>query len=230
DDVPDSIRASLRASVATVVGMATENAIDSYYMQKTLEEENQQDELSVIVLMREEEGALIFQLMTNGLSLEEFEFRKSGVGRPVTRLGGMGQGMVIAAGAVSHWKATVNLFDRKELVGDEDGAVFELRMPRQGLEENLAFLRQLFSSSPLEAGRPAPEDVGGIDFHPAYLNIRTAGKGIDIPFVPDPGVLDTMDIPGLTPFIFNITPVYNLPYILSGQEGRRQEFLSRRQR
>lgn len=230
DNVPDSIRASLRASVATVVGMATENAIDSYYMQKTLEEENQQDELSVIVLMREEEGALIFQLMTNGLSLEEFEFRKSGVGRPVTRLGGMGQGMVIAAGAVSHWKATVNLFDRKELVGDEDGAVFELRMPRQGVQERFAYLRQIISSSPLEAGRLAPEEVGGIDFHPSYLNIRTAGKGIDIPFVPDPGILDTMDIPGLTPFIFNITPVYNLPYILSGQEGRRQEFLSRRQR
>jgi len=218
DDVPKGIRASLKASVATVLGMATENAIDSFYMQKTTGEDVFPDELSIGVLMREEDGALIFHLVTNGLSLEEFEFRKSGVGKPVTRLGGMGQGMAIAGGAAFHWKSTVRLFDRKEHIGDEDGAVFELRMPRQGLQERFAYLRQIISSSPLEAGRLAPEEVGVIDFHPAYLNIRTAGKGIDIPFVSDPGIMDTMDIPGLTPFIFNITPVYNLPYILGAGE------------
>ncbi|MFA5261060.1 MAG: hypothetical protein WC450_07530 [Candidatus Omnitrophota bacterium] len=230
EDVPDNIRASLRASVATVVGMATENAIDSYYMQKTLNEDVLQDELSIAIFMREEEGALVFQLMTNGLSLEEFEFRKSGVGRPVTRLGGMGQGMAIAARAASYWKSTVNLFDRKEYIGDENGAVFEMRMPRQRLEEAFASLRQFAPSSPLSADTRNKEEVGGIDFHPAYLNIRTAGRGIDLPFVSDPGILDTIDIPGLTPFIFNITPVYNLPFILGGSEESRPEFLSRRQR
>ena len=226
DTVSEKTRSALRNDVATAFAMAVENAIDSYYLKKTLDEDYK-GELTAAAFMRKEDGVLIFQLVTNGLSLEEFSAVKSGAAQ-VTRLGGLGEGLAVAKVSAFNWKSEVKLLDRMGQLGDENGAVFELRMPKQGLQEAFVYYSKITSSSPVASGLGNREEVGGIDFNPAYLDIRTQGRGIDIPYSASPGALDQIDIPGLTPFIFNIAPVYSLPFILGVNEAPRQEFLSRR--
>ena len=69
------------------------------------------------------------------------------------------------------------------------------------------------------------KDVGGIDFNPDRLDIETRGAGIDFDFdaAIDPALLEQLEsapINGFTPFIFQITPIKNLPLLLGvGKSG-----------
>ena len=57
---------------------------------------------------------------------------------------------------------------------------------------------------------------GGVDFNPEFFDIQSQGRGIDIQLPANPQEWENIDIPGLTPYIFNITPINNLPSFLLG--------------
>ena len=54
--------------------------------------------------------------------------------------------------------------------------------------------------------------VGGIDLNPEKWNLETKGQGVNLNI--DPAQLQNLDIKGLTPVIFNITPMTDLPLFL----------------
>ena len=56
-------------------------------------------------------------------------------------------------------------------------------------------------------------DVGGIDLNPNMLNLETQGKGVDfnIPF--DAQTIQSIQIDGFSPVIFQIVPT-NLPLLM----------------
>ena len=58
------------------------------------------------------------------------------------------------------------------------------------------------------------KNPGGIDMNPNKLNLQTQGQGVEFNLPFDPNRLDQIPINGLTPVIFEITPVTNLPLLL----------------
>jgi len=66
------------------------------------------------------------------------------------------------------------------------------------------------------------KDLGGIDLNPAKLDLETKGEGVEFN-LPTPAELENMEINGLTPIIFNITPITNLPLFLGAKEQHPQE-------
>jgi len=60
----------------------------------------------------------------------------------------------------------------------------------------------------------AHNNPGGIDFHPDYLDIQTQGNGLNVSSPLNMEAMENIEINGLVPFIFNITPVNNLPQLL----------------
>ena len=90
------------------------------------------------------------------------------------------------------------------------------------------------SSSPLVSQNDQGENSleadsinpGGIDFNPANLDLQTQGEGIEMDFPFDPQNLDTIPLEGLTPVIFQITPVTNLPLFLGFAEDRSEALSS----
>jgi len=72
-------------------------------------------------------------------------------------------------------------------------------------------------SSPIEKtfrGRTSESFPGGIDFNPDYLDIQTQGSGINVSSPLNIEVMENIEINGLVPFIFSITPVNNLQLLL----------------
>ena len=69
---------------------------------------------------------------------------------------------------------------------------------------------------------PAVRPTGGIDFNPQKFNLETEGNGVEFN-VPDPAQLQNMEINGLTPVIFTITPVKNLPLWLGISEKKKEQ-------
>ena len=59
--------------------------------------------------------------------------------------------------------------------------------------------------------------------NPNKLNLQTQGQGVEfnVPF--DPNNLDKIPINGLTPVIFQITPVTDLPLLLGLSEDHSEE-------
>ena len=76
-------------------------------------------------------------------------------------------------------------------------------------------------SSPVESDQP-----GGIDFNPSYLNIQSQGNKVQIPVSSNPKEYQKIKINGLVPFIFNITPITNIPMILGESEDKPDAILS----
>ncbi len=69
------------------------------------------------------------------------------------------------------------------------------------------------------------EHPGGIDLTRKRLNLQTQGEGVDFNLPFDPSHLDQIPINGLTPVIFQITPVTDLPLLL-GLAEKHPEILS----
>jgi len=65
------------------------------------------------------------------------------------------------------------------------------------------------SSSPIKK-----QNTGGIDFHPDNFDIQTQGNGLNVSFPLDIEAMENIEINGLVPFIFSITPVSNLPLLM----------------
>jgi hypothetical protein len=55
---------------------------------------------------------------------------------------------------------------------------------------------------------------GGIDFNSANLDIQSHGQKVDFALPPNINEIGNVEINGLMPFIFNITPVTDLPLLL----------------
>jgi len=60
---------------------------------------------------------------------------------------------------------------------------------------------------------------GGIDFNPEHLKIQSQGKKVEIPLPNNLQEYHNIEIHGLVPFIFSVTPVTNLPLLLGEIEG-----------
>jgi len=59
---------------------------------------------------------------------------------------------------------------------------------------------------------------GGIDFNPDHLDMETKGTGVNVPIPKDSPDLETIEIKGLVPIIFTITPITDLLMILGERE------------
>lgn len=72
-----------------------------------------------------------------------------------------------------------------------------------------------------------PENPGGIDLTPKWMNIKTEGKSVDFHIFFNPSELENMAIEGFSPVIINITPVTNLPLLLGIKKGDESTELSK---
>jgi len=61
-------------------------------------------------------------------------------------------------------------------------------------------------------------DVGGIDLNPELLDIQTSGQGIDFDIPFDPQAIQSIQIDGFSPVIFQIVPT-NMPLMLGVSES-----------
>jgi len=59
---------------------------------------------------------------------------------------------------------------------------------------------------------------GGIDFHPDYLDIQTQGNGLNVSSPLNMDAMENIEINGLVPFIFSITPVTNIYQLMGVKE------------
>ncbi len=83
------------------------------------------------------------------------------------------------------------------------------------LEEAKERLQTVLSSSPLK-------EVGGIDFNPNNLNLKTQGQGINYNAPINPQLLESLTsspIEGFSPIILRIIPIINLPMLLGLRNG-----------
>ena len=69
------------------------------------------------------------------------------------------------------------------------------------------------------------EKVGGIDFNPNMLELQTQGAGIDFDIPIDPQAIQSIQIDGFSPVIFQIVPT-NLPLLLGILDNKDQHQLS----
>ncbi len=65
----------------------------------------------------------------------------------------------------------------------------------------------------------SPEETGGIDLRPENLDLKTEGTGFDFEVDFSSQELKQIDIPGLIPVIYSITPITNLPQLLGLETG-----------
>jgi len=93
--------------------------------------------------------------------------------------------------------------------------------------DSLSDTRARYLSHPdVEDGSSSPvqQNTGGIDFNPNYLNIQSQGNKVKLPVLNNPQQFRNIEINGLVPFIFNITPITNIPMILGESEEQSEEF------
>jgi len=57
-------------------------------------------------------------------------------------------------------------------------------------------------------------NVGGIDFNPANMNLQTAGEQVEFQLPFDVNELEHMNIHGFKPIIIQMRPIVNLPLLL----------------
>jgi len=77
--------------------------------------------------------------------------------------------------------------------------------------------QRILVSSPIKKSfldRTSESNPGGIDFHLDYLDIQTQGSGLNVSPPLNIEAMENIEINGLVPFIFNITPVNNLPQLM----------------
>jgi CheY-like chemotaxis protein len=83
---------------------------------------------------------------------------------------------------------------------------------------------QGLSSSPLKPGA-APDQKGGIDFNPEYLDlqIKRDGNGVPLPIERQPVQWIERQIQGIVPVIINVAPVTNLPMLLGVSSSAQED-------
>jgi hypothetical protein len=86
-----------------------------------------------------------------------------------------------------------------------------------------AFNPDLLEGKALTIKSQADAKKGGIDFNPANLDIQSHGQKVDLPLPTNIDAIGNIEINGLVPFIFNITPVSNLPDLLGEITDERPE-------
>jgi len=117
---------------------------------------------------------------------------------------------------------------------DED-AILNLNTPEQLQHAEAVLLRQNKTagldvqesgegSSPVVIDKTKVNHPGGIDFNPDYLNIQSQGNKVQIPVSSNPNEYQNIKINGLVPFIFDITPITNIPLLLGESEEQSDEF------
>ena len=79
---------------------------------------------------------------------------------------------------------------------------------------------QTFNS---ETSSPLQNNPGGIDFNPDYLDIQTQGNGLNVLSPLNMEAMENIEINGLVPFIFSITPVTNLPLLMGAIKEEEEE-------
>jgi len=141
-----------------------------------------------------------------------------------------GQGV---GGTGLNWLASVAKATNRKLVGETDSmgelrglqkVLTNIKVNDRALESddirNDSYVVNLLNKKEkIEiVGDPVPIEEsfekGGIDFNPKNLDIETRGEGMEFNTPFDPHVLETMDIQGFTPVIFQIVPLTNLPMFL----------------
>jgi len=88
-----------------------------------------------------------------------------------------------------------------------------------------------YTDEPSQPGQDSGDNAmvsspGGIDFNSAWLELQTQGKGNEIYFNYDLPSIENIQIQGLTPFIFNVTPLPNLSPILGLGIKEKEQALS----
>ena len=68
-------------------------------------------------------------------------------------------------------------------------------------------------------------NTGGIDLNPDMLELQTTGKGIDFNMPFDPKSIQSIQIDGFSPVIFQIVPT-NLPMLIGIAESEAEQQLS----
>lgn len=122
---------------------------------------------------------------------------------------GIGKAVVVADGGRSF------SLELKEQLGERKLIVSRLgEQAGQDASDN-AFLGEVLDGQDTVMSSTAENTPGGIDLTRRRLPLETRGEGVefDLPF--DPNHLEKIPLNGLTPVIFQITPVTNLP-LLSG--------------
>ncbi|MDP8212310.1 MAG: VWA domain-containing protein, partial [Candidatus Zapsychrus exili] len=64
-----------------------------------------------------------------------------------------------------------------------------------------------------------PDKVGGIDLNPTHMRLKVRGQEIEFDKITDMQKLDLQNIEGLTPYIFNITPIGNVNDLIGFLDG-----------
>ena len=105
----------------------------------------------------------------------------------------------------------ISLNDEDTVVVDIQGSVFTIKRVLEEGNKNYVY----FVDQAMLGKTESPQDVGGIDFNPAELNIQEQGNDIKIS-VPaiDLNALENMNINGFTPIIIQVVPITNLPALL----------------
>jgi len=71
-----------------------------------------------------------------------------------------------------------------------------------------------------------PDALGGIDFNPNNIKIKTTGRKINFDVPIDEGMVEVIRVNGLTPVIFTITPINNLPLLFGKEQEKTEESIA----
>jgi len=97
--------------------------------------------------------------------------------------------------------------------------------PQEGKEASSAVDNSMLTRSVPVVESQNQKDVGGIDLNPNMLELQTQGSGVDFDIPIDPQAIQTIQIDGFSPVIFQIVPT-NLPMLMGVLEGEEEQQLS----
>jgi len=95
----------------------------------------------------------------------------------------------------------------------------------EGAVADSAMMSNQAASSPVNAANIVDEEVGGIDLNPNMLELQTQGEDMDLDISFDPQTIQSIQIDGFSPVIFQIVPS-NLPMLLGDSNVDREKQLS----
>jgi len=131
----------LASAIENVFKHAIENAMDAY-LQKRDGELTYQETLKLYFYSFVRAGDIIIWMVANGVSLERAEYAQEKANATSRRLGGRHEGTRFIILHAYKIEGETNLLDRMKKIGDEDGAIFELKLKRD-------FMRYIASDLPV---------------------------------------------------------------------------------
>ncbi|HXV19219.1 MAG TPA: HEAT repeat domain-containing protein, partial [Candidatus Omnitrophota bacterium] len=136
-------RASFYSKLHEIYSHASHNAIDAY-LQAQEESADFQENLRMEFSAYQNETDVVLRMTANGIPVGIADgTRKKGISRNLSdrrRLGGRGKGLIFSRQtALSiHHTTRIKLFDRREILGDKDGSVFEIRFQKDSIPEHFS--------------------------------------------------------------------------------------------